>query len=138
GTVYVDGQMGGDVASHDQLVQAVDQFLGTAHRKGRHDDGAAALGSGIDYIAQGLPHLAFRLMFAVAVGAFDEQDIRFADDTGVAEDGAVRPAEIATEHQADDPAGFLVHNIQGHDSRAENMTGIVEGEGDAWHDFARP
>src|SRR5690606_32106051 len=82
-----------------ETVQVVEHLLGSADRKGRHDDVAATLEQGFlddaDHVRFGRRKI---LVPAVAVGGLDDEDVGVLDGCRVAQDGASRLAQIAAEH----------------------------------------
>lgn len=82
----------------EDVLQLVEQFLGTADAEGRDQDGALVLQGAGQYPLQ--PLLAFLSVFVVAipVGAFDHQGVAAVGWLGCRQHGGVRCAQVPGEH----------------------------------------
>ena len=76
----------------NQLVQGVDELLRPADGEGGHDEFAALATGLVDNHFKLAQRLRRRFVFPVSVGALDQQEIRFVNEGGIAQDGPVGTA----------------------------------------------
>ncbi len=102
-----NGQFG-DIAVCIQLVERVDDLLGSADGEGGNDHLAALFGGPVHHVAQLAPRSFVGAVEAVAVGALHNHDVGCLDDFGRVEDGDLVAAEVAAEHEPPLLAGNLL------------------------------
>ena len=107
-------------------------MLGAFYGEGGDVDVAAAFHGFADGAAEGFIVPAGGFVVASAIGAFHEHDVYIRHGDGVLQKFVVSSAYISGEEEAFMFAAIvLIFNIEYNLGGAEDVTGIVEGEGDA-------
>ncbi len=110
----------------NDVFQFVEQFLGAADAEGR-DQYRAAVGQGmLDDVFQALPAGTAVFVQAVAVGAFDHQDVRAVRRFGGRQQRCMWCTQVAGENDAFLLAGVGIVQVDLHISRAEDMPGALQ------------
>ena len=106
-----------------EAVKVVQDFLGTADRERRHDHIASLQGAldDLDQFALACCHVLVR---AVAIGGFDDQDVRVIDGCRIAQNRASRLAKVAAEHDLGRLRGFADPDLD--DGRSEDVPRVAE------------
>ena len=138
GAVDIDRQ-GRNPPFLEQLVQAVDDLLGSPHRKGGDQQGAAPAGGFVDDRGQAVLGGLIGGMALVAVGGLHDQDVRPVGGRGrIADDGDVGAADVAAVEQPLPPAGVMVVDVEDDVGAAQDVAGVDHGQVDAGKDLSAP
>ncbi len=121
----------------DQAFEFVQQFLRAADAEGRDHDRAAVAQGVLDGGLEALDSGLAAFVAAVAVGAFQHDDVGSLGGFGCRQQGCVRGAEVAGE---DGALGFgAVSDVDFYVGRAEDVAGALEAEaGWGWLGFFGP
>ncbi len=112
------------LAFFPQLVQSVSQFLGAPHGKGGDEQLTSPVVGLLDGLTQHLFGFAGRLVEAVAVGTFHDDEVHVFGHLGVAQNGEPFTPDVAAEEQAELTTSFL--HVDDNNGRAQDMPGIAE------------
>ena len=125
--VHKDGDAR-QLAFFRELVQGEDDVLGTAYGEGGDDDLALLLDGVFDEFQDFVIAARFGHVTAIAVGAFDLEEVHVFHRFGITQDIVIPSANIAGEEVAELLA--VLTDIKDHLGGAQNVTGILEGERD--------
>ena len=124
--VHVDRDAG-NRAGPKQLVDLVDQFLGSSQREGGDEQLPSPAGHPADDLAEAGLGIEHRLVVAVAVRGLDDEGVdRTSGRIGVADDRQAAPPDVSREDEAV-RASFGDPEI--HRSRAQDVAGVGVLEG---------
>ena len=124
GAVHEDLDLG-QFAGGFQLIEHVHDLLRPPHAEGGDEEFAAFLHAGVFHDFQETLHFVrLQLVFAVAVGGFAEEVIAGRHRLGVAEDGAVRPADVSGEPEGGRRT-VLAFNAQRHAGAAQDVARVA-------------
>ena len=115
------------------MLEKVDQLLAAADSEGRDENIAFAAPRLAKHLAQLRQRVFPGAVLAVAVGAFEDDQIRLAHDLGIAQDRRARVPQIAADHQLAPLALFLEPEF--HDRRTEDMSRVLKAQLHARQDF---
>lgn len=118
-----------------KLVQAVDDILGAAHRKGRDDHLASPVVDLVDDIAEPGDLLFAVPVLAIAIRALGDQQVHVGRHLGVTDQRRPRTAQVAAKEQP--PRRPPLLDLEQHHSRTQDVPGIIVGQSDAGGDRQR-
>ena len=112
----------GQTARLGQLIQDIDQLLGSPHRKGRNDHLTPSGQSARDHPTQFISRKGRIAVFPITVGAFDLKKIHTFYRLGIAKNFLIGAANVSTEEKPELPSPFP--HVQNDLRRTQNMPGI--------------
>ena len=111
--------------------QPVEDFLNASDGEGRNDQLASPSDGRVHDPGEPRATVVF-FVYAIAVGRFDEQNVRGLDWRGIGQHGSAVSSEVSTEED-----GLSLHR-EAHVGRAQQMAGVDELCFDAGDDRHRP
>lgn len=126
--VDVDGDFG-DEFFLGEVVEGVDELLGSLDGEGGDDDFAFFLEGFDEDVFEQVIGLGGELVFAVSVGALHKEDVDFVGGDGVTEQGVVSPTDVTGEEDA--LAMPALDDVEDDLGGAENVACVDECQGDS-------
>ena len=136
GAVDVGGD-GFDAAFVDELVEFEKELLGAFDGEGGDDDPCATAADAVDDFADVVGGVGGVFVFAAAVGGLHDHVVDVFAAFGGVEEVVTWAADIAGEQEAEVFFASEVFDVEDDLGRAEDVTGVDEGEGDAFGDGER-
>ena len=130
-TIHVDRHLG-DEPLFGELVEHINELLSPLDREGRDDDLAFLFESAVQNVAEKIVRLGGEFVLPVSVSALHEEDIDILGHRWIPEKLIVAASHIAGKEEA--LATAVLHDVEDNLGRAENVSGVDEGEGDPVRD----